>query len=115
MVEHFRHSNAISSYKTRITNSDFYLNSCADETYTKDILDEPCIYFLNLVKATKYECVGRGAHSTSDLPCWEIKSQPNQSSAHVMNFRSKQLDSVFTPKAEITGPVYHSIIKNKLN
>ena len=32
-----------------------------------------------------------------------------------MNFRSKQLDSVFMPKAEITGPADHSIIKKGKN
>ena len=32
-----------------------------------------------------------------------------------MNFRSKQLDSVFTPKAEITGPADNSIIKKNKN
>ena len=45
------------------------------------------------------------------FPRGEIQSQPNQLSAHVVNFRSKQLDLVFTPKDETTGPADHSTIK----
>ena len=40
----------------------------------------------------------------------EIKSEQNELSAHVVNFRFKQRDLLFTPKAEITGPTDHSII-----
>ena len=39
----------------------------------------------------------------------------NQLSAHVVNFRSKQLDSVFTLKAKITGLADHSMIKKDKN
>ena len=52
-------------------------------------------------------------HLMSDHPKWEIKSHPNQLSAHIFNFRSKQLDSVFTPKTKVTGPADHSVIRRK--
>ena len=52
-------------------------------------------------------------HSMSDHPWWEIKYQQNLLSAQVVNFRPKQLDSLFTPKAEITRPADNSVIKNK--
>ena len=58
-------------------------------------------------------CDCHGVHSMSDLPQGEIKSQPNQLSAHGVIFRIKQLDSVFTLIAEITRLAYHSIIKKK--
>ena len=35
---------------------------------------------------------------TCNLSGWVIKSQQNQSCAHIVNFRSKQMAPVFTPK-----------------
>ena len=52
-------------------------------------------------------------HLTSDIPKWEIKSHLNQSSVHIVHFLIRQLDLVFTPKFEITGPADYSIIKRK--
>ena len=54
---------------------------------------------------------------TQSLDVWRsqgawIISQPNQPSAYVVNFRSKQLYSMFKPKTEITRTAHHSIIKN---
>ena len=72
---------------------------------------------VNLVTATKCENVCRVVNSTTLCLTFlrgEIISQPNQLSTHVVNFSSERLDSVFTPKAEITGLVDHTIIiKNK--
>ena len=99
----------------------------------KTFLDNNLQLEYALFKIYKYERVTWPAHSGSTCPrqrnvkmsaveftrpldVWpskgggEIKSQLNQLSAHVVNFRSKQLDSAFKPKDEITGPADHSII-----
>ena len=69
---------------------------------------------VHLVTATKYECVRHRVHSTTRrliFPSGKSNLKLNQLSAHAVNFISKQLNSVFTPKAEITGLADHSIIK----
>ena len=71
-------------------------------------------HMVGSLMTTKYKNACCGVHSTTQhltFPRGEIKSQPNQLSAHIVNFRSKPLDSVLTLKAEITRLADHSIIK----
>ena len=67
---------------------------------------------VNLVFSTKYEYV----EFTRPLDVWpsQVGDQISAGSffcPHIMNFRSKQLDPMFTPNGEITEPADHSVIK----